>query len=353
VLISGFLQGYTITGRTAIFPSYESFLGIINTMVVQYSKFNKRSREIPWRKDLNSINYIETATWARQEHNGFSHQNPGFIGTVLSLKPEAARVYFPPDANCFLSTLAHCLRSKNYVNLIVSSEIPQPVWLSPEEAESHCRAGASVWKFASTDEGLDPDVVLVGIGSEVSFEVLKAAAYLRDIAPSLRIRVVNVTDLMILGKRCVDGHPHALADAQFHALFTEDRPIHFNYHGYVHDLQGLLFGRRKLDRLTIEGYHEEGTTATPFDMLMRNRVSRFHVAQAAVSGAAERNPTIKLGMHEILSSIQHDMKKVQDSIVEIGEGMQLGFVNGGDSLMDSLDPVDIFDLPEYNNIGSK
>jgi xylulose-5-phosphate/fructose-6-phosphate phosphoketolase len=181
--MQGFLQGYTLTGGTGLFPSYESFLNIVHTMMVQYSKFNKVARESSWRKDLSSLNYIETSTWTRQEHNGFSHQNPSFIGSVLNLKAHSARVYLPPDANTFLSTLAHCLRSRNYVNLMVGSKQPQPVFLSADEAESHCRAGASIWKFASTDEGLDPDVVLVGIGAEITFEVIEAAAMLRNLLP--------------------------------------------------------------------------------------------------------------------------------------------------------------------------
>lgn len=192
-----------MTGQTGLFPTYESFLPIVHTMMVQYSKFNKMSRETSWRNDISSINYISTSTWTRQEHNGLSHQNPAFIGAVLDLKPNAARVYLPPDPNTFLSTFAHCLRSKNYVNLIVGSKQPLPVWLSPKEADAHCRAGGSVWKFASTDDGLDPDVVLVGIGANLMFEVLAAASYLRKMSPYLLVRVVNVTDLMILG----GGHP--------------------------------------------------------------------------------------------------------------------------------------------------
>ena len=313
----GFLQGYTLTGRTGIFPSYESFLGIVHTMMVQYSKFNKMARETTWRKDISSINYIETSTWTRQEHNGFSHQNPSFIGAVLNLKPGAARVYLPPDANTFLSTLAHCLRSKNYVNLMVGSKQPQPVFLSAEEAESHCRAGASVWKFASTDSGLDPDVVIVGIGAELTFEVIEAAAMLRKINPFLRVRVVNVTDLMILGHE--GDHPHALTHEDFDALFTADRPIHFNYHGYGNELKGLLFGRPNLQRVSIEAYAEEGSTTTPLDMMLRNRVSRYHVAEAAIKGAALRNQKVRLDMHETLSSVRHDLAKVHEYIMRTGK----------------------------------
>ena len=210
---AGFLQGYTMTGRTGIFPSYEAFLSIIDTMMVQYSKFMKVAKETGWRQDLNSLNYIETSTWTRQEHNGYSHQNPCFIGSVLNLKASIARVYLPPDPNTFLSTLDHCLYSKNYVNLIVGSKADQPVWLSADEAESHCKAGASIWESYSTTFGNDPDVVLVGIGAEMTFEVIAAAAYLRQLVPSLAIRVVNVTDLMIL--RLEGSHPHSLSHEDF------------------------------------------------------------------------------------------------------------------------------------------
>lgn len=315
----GFLQGYTGTGRTGLFPSYESFLGIVHTMMIQYSKFNKMARETSWRKDVSSINYIETSTWTRQEHNGLSHQNPSFIGAVLNLKPEAARVYLPPDANTFLSTLAHCLRSVNYVNLMVGSKQPQPVFLSAEEADSHCRAGASVWKFASTDDGLDPDVVVVGIGAEITFEVIEAAAMLRKRTPDLRLRVVNVTDLMVLENE--GSHPHSLSHEDFDALFTPDRPIHFNYHGYANELKGLLFGRPELQRVTIESYNEEGSTTTPLDMMLRNRVSRYHVAEAAIKGAAKRNKKVELDMHETLSNLRHDLVKTQQYIMKTGRGM--------------------------------
>ena len=348
----GFLQGYTLTGRTGLFPSYESFLGIVHTMMVQYSKFNKMARETNWRKDISSINYIETSTWTRQEHNGFSHQNPAFIGAVLNLKPEAARVYLPPDANTFLSTLAHCLRSVNYVNLMVGSKQPQPVFLSTEEADSHCRAGASVWKFASTDDGLDPDVVVVGIGAEITFEVIEAAAMLQRRAPDLRLRVVNVTDLMVLENE--GTHPHALSHDDFDALFTPDRPIHFNYHGYANELKGLLFGRPQLHRVNIESYSEEGSTTTPLDMMLRNRVSRYHVAEAAIKGAAKRNEKVKLDMHETLSTLHHDLVKTQEYIMATGKGKPgkplppLRNADKGD-----LDPDGTYDTPAFDGSGSK
>lgn len=324
----GFLQGYTLTGRTGIFPSYESFLGIIHTMMVQYSKFNKMARETTWRTDISSINYIETSTWTRQEHNGFSHQNPSFIGAVLNLKPDAARVYLPPDANTFLSTISHCLRSKNYVNLMVGSKQPQPVFLSVAEADAHCRAGASIWKFCSTDSGLRPDVVLVGIGSELMFEVVVAAAILRRRAPGLRVRVVNVTDLMIL--EAESGHPHSLSNQEFSAMFTADRPVHFNYHGYSNEIKGLLFGRENLDRMSIACYKEEGSTTTPFDMMLRNDVSRYNVMEAAIKGAARHNEDVKLDMTTMLGEVKHQVSKVREYIMATGK-----------------DPDGTFDVPRF------
>ncbi|CCM00082.1 uncharacterized protein FIBRA_02109 [Fibroporia radiculosa] len=324
----GMMQGYTLTGRTALFPSYEAFLGIVHTMMVQYSKFVKMAHETTWRQPVGSLNYVETSTWARQEHNGFSHQNPSFIGAVLNLKPTLARVYLPPDANCFLSTMAHCLRAKNYVNLMVGSKQPSPVWLSPEEANQHCVAGASIWKFASVDDGIDPDIVLVGIGVEVTFEVIAAAALLMRRLPALRVRVVNVTDLMILGP--FGSHPHALGDTYYDALFTRDKPVHFNYHGYPGELKSLLFGRPNLDHVTIEGYREEGTTTSPFSMMLLNHTSRYHVAAAAVRGAAFSNPHVEIDAHAVVSGFMHDVEKDKQYIHAHG-----------------ADPDDTFDVPKF------
>jgi len=304
-------------------------LGIIQTMMVQYSKFVKMAHETKWRQDVGSLNYLETSTWARQEHNGFSHQNPSFIGAVLNLKAALARVYLPPDANCFLSTIAHCLRAKNYINLMVGSKQPTPVWLSPEEADKHCVAGASVWKFASVDEGKNPDVVLVGIGVEVTFEVIAAAALLRKLVPALRVRVVNVTDLMILSAE--GSHPHALNHGDFDTLFTKERPIHFNFHGYPIELKGLLFGRPNLDRVSMEGYNEEGTTTSPFDMMLCNKTSRYHVAAAAIRGGAFHNPAVSIDAHEKASYVMHLAQKYKDYI----------YANG-------KDPNDTFDTPKFD-----
>lgn len=324
----GFMQGYTLTGRTALFPSYESFLGIVHTMMVQYSKFVKIAREVKWRGDLASINYIETSTWARQEHNGFSHQNPSFIGAVLNLKAASARVYLPPDANCFLSTIHHCLKSKNYTNLVIGSKQPTAVYLSADEAAKHCKDGASIWKFASSSWE-SPDVVLVGIGVEVTFEVVKAAELLRAICPALKVRVVNVCDLMILVEE--SKHPHALSKEKFVELFTKDKPALFSFHGYPTELQGLLFGRENVARMTVEGYIEEGTTTTPFDMMLVNRVSRFDVAARALkAGAAARNEEVQAKLDECLEVLETKVAEVRE------------FIKGN-----GKDPDNIYDLAKF------
>ena len=317
----GFLQGYTLTGRVGVFPSYESFLGIIHTMMVQYHKFQKMAAEVPWRKSVGSINYIETSTCWRQEHNGFSHQNPSFIGAVLNLKPTAARVYLPPDANTFLSTLHHCLNSRGYVNLMVGSKQVHPVFLSVEEAAAHCAAGASIWKFASVDDGLRPDVVLVGIGAELTLEVVKAAELLRKISPAMRVRVVNVTDLMVLQ---ASGHPHSLTDECVNALFTADKHVHFNYHGYAGEIKGLLYGRPGTGkgRITVDCYKEEGTTTTPYDMLLSNSTSRLHVAQAAVKGAALVNEKVALDMTEVMAHLKGEIASAKPYILAQGDDPQ-------------------------------
>ncbi|KAH8742761.1 XFP domain-containing protein [Diaporthe sp. PMI_573] len=327
----GFMQGYTLTGRHALFPSYESFLGIVHTMMVQYAKFNKIAQHVDWRGDLASINYIETSTWARQEHNGFSHQNPSFIGAVMNLKAEAARVYLPPDANCFLSTIHHCLGSRNYVNLVIGSKQPTAAYLTPEQAAEHCRVGASIWSFASTplpDDKTQPDVVLVGIGAEVTFEVVKAAELLRSLAPALRVRVVNVTDVMVLAAE--SRHPHALSRQQFLDMFTADRHVAFSYHGYAAELQGLVFGRPGLSRMSVNGYREEGSTTTPFDMMLVNGLSRFDVIRRALRSGAEVNPEIRQSLDKTLRQVDDKLREVKSFIEENGE-----------------DPDDIYEPPTF------
>ncbi len=253
-------------------------------MMDQFAKSLKISAEVPWRLPVASLNYLETSTLWRQEHNGFSHQSPGFINSILNKKKGLRRVYLPPDANCLISTMDHILRGVNYVNLVIANKAPMPVWLTMDEAVTHCRAGASIWPWASTDEGLDPDVVLVGIGDVVTVEVMAAADILRCELPELRVRVVNVTDLLILEKET--EHPHGLDDGMFHAPFTPDCPAIVNFHGYPSAVKQPLYGRGTGDHWTINGYREEGTTTTPFDMLVRNGASRYHLIQQAIRAAA-------------------------------------------------------------------
>lgn len=290
------LQGYLLTGRFGLFPSYEAFLNIIASMTDQFAKFLKLSMEIPWRLPVSSLNYLETSTLWQQEHNGFSHQNPGFINLVLNKKAAVSRVYLPPDANCLVSTVDHCVHSTGYVNLIIANKQPMPQWLSMDDAIAHCRAGASIWQWASTDDGIDPDVVLVGIGDNPTLEVMAASQLLREELPELRIRVVNVTDLLVLEKETV--HPHGLDNEMFDALFTHDRPVIINFHGYASAVKQLLFGRNVNHRVYINGYQEEGTTTTPFDMNVRNGTSRFHLAMQAIRLAAAHNPRVAINASE-------------------------------------------------------
>jgi xylulose-5-phosphate/fructose-6-phosphate phosphoketolase len=278
--------------------------------------FAVKASETTWRNGLASINYIETSTWTRQEHNGFSHQNPSFVGAVLNLKAAVARVYFPPDANTFMSTVDHCLRSKGYVNLVVGSKQPSPVYFTPEEAEMHCRHGGGILNFASTDNGTNPDVVLVGIGTELTFEVIKAALLLCKRIPDIRLRTINVTDIMILSAP-PNPHPHALDEKDYASLFVPDVAIHFNYHGYAQEIKGVLFGRPHKS-ITIGSYIEEGTTTTPFDMMLVNEVSRYHVAKAAVCGAAKRNEQVRLRQHELLSELDQDIRQAKEYIFKNG-----------------------------------
>ena len=294
--LQAWLQGYLLTGRYGLFPSYEAFLNIVVSMMDQFSKFLKMSGEFPWRLPVASLNYLETSTLWRQEHNGFSHQSPGLINDILNRKAQVSRVYLPPDANCLISTVDHCLRSKDYVNLVIANKPPMPQWLSMEDAIAHCRAGASVWQWASIDDGVNPDVVLVGIGDNPTLEVMAAAHILRNEMPELRVRVVNVTDLFILEKET--AHPHGLDSEMFEALFTPDIPVIVNFHGYPSAVKQLLFGRDHTRRFHINGYQEEGTTTTPFDMNVRNGTDRYHLIMQAIRLAAARNPRVAVRASE-------------------------------------------------------
>jgi xylulose-5-phosphate/fructose-6-phosphate phosphoketolase len=274
-LCQGWLEGYLLTGRHGLFNCYEAFIHIVDSMFNQHAKWLKVTRGIPWRRPIASLTYLLTSHVWRQDHNGFSHQDPGFIDHVVNKKAEIIRVYLPPDANCLLSVADHCLRSRDYVNVIVAGKQPSLDYLTMDEAIAHCARGIGIWDWASNDVGGEPDVVLGCCGDIPTLETLAAAALLRQELPDLRVRVVNVVDLMRLQPE--SEHPHGLSDSEFDALFTESRPVIFAYHGYPWLIHRLTYRRTNHENLHVRGYKEEGTTTTPFDMVMLNDVDRFHL----------------------------------------------------------------------------
>jgi xylulose-5-phosphate/fructose-6-phosphate phosphoketolase len=274
-LCQGWLEGYLLTGRHGLFNCYEAFIHIVDSMFNQHAKWLKVTRHIPWRRPIASLNYLLSSHVWRQDHNGFSHQDPGFIDHVANKKAEIIRVYLPPDANTLLSVADHCLRSRHYVNVIVAGKQPALNYLTMDEAIMHCTRGLGIWDWASNEEGDDPDVVLGCCGDIPTLETLAAAAILRERLPDLKVRVVNVVDLMRLQPE--SEHPHGLPDTEFDALFTLDRPIVFAYHGYPALIHRLTYRRTNHRNLHVRGYKEEGTTTTPFDMVMLNDLDRFHL----------------------------------------------------------------------------
>ena len=273
-LCQGWLEGYLLTGRHGLFDCYEAFIHIVDSMFNQHAKWLKVTRQIPWRRPIASLNYLLSSHVWRQDHNGFTHQDPGFIDHVVNKKAEVIRVYLPPDANTLLSVADHCLRSRDYVNVIVAGKQPALNYLSMDDAIIHCTRGAGIWEWASNDEGV-PDVVLACCGDVPTLETLAAAALLREHLPELGVRVVNVVDLMRLQPE--SEHPHGLSDQEFDALFTTDRPVVFAYHGYPSLIHRLTYRRTNHRNLHVRGYKEEGTTTTPFDMVMLNDLDRFHL----------------------------------------------------------------------------
>jgi len=274
-LCQGWLEGYLLTGRHGLFNCYEAFIHIIDAMFNQHAKWLKVTRQIPWRRPIASLNYLLSSHVWRQDHNGFSHQDPGFIDHVVNKKAEVVRVYLPPDANCLLSVADHCLRSRNYVNVIVAGKQPALDYLTMPEAIEHCTRGIGIWGWASNDQGQEPDVVLACAGDVPTLETVSAAAILRAHLPELRVRVVNVVDLMRLEPE--SEHPHGMPDSEFDALFTASRPVIFAYHGYPMLIHRLTYRRANHHNIHVRGYKEEGTTTTPFDMVMLNDLDRFHL----------------------------------------------------------------------------
>jgi xylulose-5-phosphate/fructose-6-phosphate phosphoketolase len=315
----GWLEGYLLTGRHGFFSCYEAFIHIVDSMFNQHAKWLKVTRTIPWRKPIASLNYLLTSHVWRQDHNGFSHQDPGFIDHVVNKKADVVRVYLPPDANTLLSVTDHCLRSRNYVNVIVAGKQPAPQWLDIEAAVRHCEIGIGIWQWASNDGGGEPDVVMACAGDVPTMETLAAVDILRTHLPKLKIRVVNVVDLMTLQPR--SEHPHGLADKEFDALFTRDKPIVFAFHGYPWLIHRLTYRRHNHGNLHVRGYKEEGTTTTPFDMTVLNDMDRFHLAEdvikrcglTATAGDALTVIHEKLRMHSAyVCDRGEDMPEIRD-----------------------------------------
>ncbi|PZU64833.1 phosphoketolase family protein [Sphingobium sp.] len=313
----GWLEGYTLTGRHGLFATYEAFAMIIDSMAMQHAKWIEHARRVPWRADIPSLNYLLTSTCWRNDHNGFSHQGPGFIDTIIHRKPIVARVYLPPDANCLLSVTDHCLRSRNYLNLIVIDKQPQLQWLTMGEAQAHCARGAGVWQMYSSQPET-PDIVLACAGDVPTQETIAAAWLLRRLAPELKVRVVNVVDLMRLCP--ADRHPHGMSDAEFVEIFTASTPVVFAFHGYPGVIHDLLHGRSAHERFHVRGYMEEGTTTTPFDMVVLNEMSRLHLCldvMRYVPHSLAANDELVAHCNRLLVEHESHIREYFDDIPEI------------------------------------
>ena len=282
-LCHGWLEGYLLTGRHGLFATYESFAMVSASMTVQHAKWLEEGIKLAWRNPIASLNILLTSTCWRNDHNGFSHQGPGLIDAVLSKKGTVARIYLPPDANCLLSVADHCFRSRDYVNLIVIDKQPQLQWLNMQDAVAHCARGLSIWHWASNAERIEPDVILACAGDIPTLETVAAAWWLRHHIPELKVRVVNVVDLMTLYQPLL--HPHGMDDAKFIEHFTEDKPVIFAFHGYPRAMHEIVHGRPNAQRFHVRGFNEEGTTTTPFDMVVLNGMSRYHLCIEALRRA--------------------------------------------------------------------
>jgi xylulose-5-phosphate/fructose-6-phosphate phosphoketolase len=317
-LCQGWLEGYLLTGRHGLFNSYEAFIHIIDSMFNQHAKWLKVTRQIPWRRPIASLNYLLSSHVWRQDHNGFTHQDPGFIDHVVNKKAEVIRVYLPPDANCLLSVADHCLRSRHYVNVIVAGKHLAPQWLDIEAAVRHCTAGIGIWEWASSDRGEEPDVVMACAGDVPTLETLAAVELLRGYFPHLKVRVVNVLDLMKL--QPPGEHPHGLSDGDFDALFTRDRPIIFAFHGYPWLIHRLTYRRTNHDNLHVRGYKEEGTITTPFDMTVLNDLDRFHLVCDTIDRLPQLQPSagyVKQAMHDKLAEHREYIVRHGEDLPEI------------------------------------
>jgi xylulose-5-phosphate/fructose-6-phosphate phosphoketolase len=316
----GWLEGYLLTGRHGFFSCYEAFIHIVDSMFNQHAKWLKVCRNIPWRRPIASLNYLLTSHVWRQDHNGFSHQDPGFVDHVVNKKAEIIRVYLPPDANTLLSVTDHCLRSRNYVNVVVAGKQPAPQWLDMDAAIKHCTAGIGIWEWASSDRGQEPDVVMGCAGDVPTLETLAAVGILRQHFPELKIRVINVVDLMKLQPQ--SEHPHGLSDKDFDVLFTKDKPIIFAYHGYPWLIHRLTYRRTNHDNLHVRGYKEEGTTSTPFDMVVMNELDRFHLVADVIDRVPQLGPSaayVKQAIRDKLIEHKHYTREYGEDLPEIRE----------------------------------
>jgi xylulose-5-phosphate/fructose-6-phosphate phosphoketolase len=304
-----------LTGRHGLFSCYEAFIHIVDSMFNQHAKWLKVSKEIPWRRPVASLNYLLTSHVWRQDHNGFSHQDPGFIDHVVNKKSDIIRVFLPPDANTLLYITDKCLRSRDFVNVIVAGKQPQLQWLDMPSAIKHCSAGIGIWEWASNDRGSEPDVVMGCAGDVPTLETLAAVAILREHAPELKVRVINVVDLMTLQQK--EEHPHGLSDRDFDSLFTTDKPLIFVYHGYPWLIHRLTYRRTNHRNLHVRGYKEEGTTTTPFDMAVRNDIDRFHL----VADVIDRVPKLGYQAAYLKQFVRDKLIEHREYIVQHGQDM--------------------------------
>nr|MDQ6900543.1 phosphoketolase [Candidatus Dormibacteraeota bacterium] len=310
------LEGYLLTGRHGLYVTYEAFAMVSASMTVQHTKWLEAARRLDWRVPIASLNILLTSTCWRNDHNGFSHQGPGLIDAVLSMQGSVARIYLPPDANCLLSVADHCLRSRDYVNLIVIDKQPEPQWLAMPDAIEHCTRGASTWDWAGNEGPMnEPDIILAAAGDVPTMEVVAAARILKESVPGFRVRVVNVVDLMKLYPQ--HRHPHGMSDASFRELFTDEVDVVFAFHGYVTAVHDLIHGRPRPERFHVRGFREEGTTTTPFDMVVLNGISRYHLVMEALRRSHHPPP----GASALIADCERMLARHRRYIVETLEDM--------------------------------